>query len=95
MLLVGVHCPALQCWPWLKTCLQKKVTVITTCVQVDQELIKHPNIEILQPGGLLRKSSSPVTGPYAQEILTDFFCCKLFRGVDGIDLEFGPTTQPV
>ena len=71
------------------------LTVITASLQVAQELIKHPDIEIMQLGGILRKSSSSVTGPYAQKILTDFFCSKLFLGVDGIDLEFGLTTTSV
>ena len=31
-------------------------------------------------------------GPYAENALGDFFCSKLFLGVDGIDLEFGLTT---
>ena len=31
-------------------------------------------------------------GPYSETILKDFFCSKLFLGVDGIDLEFGLTT---
>ena len=56
------------------------------------ELIKHPNVEVIQLGGFLRKSSSSVTGPYAQGILNDFFCTKLFLGVDGIDMELGLTT---
>jgi hypothetical protein len=53
---------------------------------------RHPNIEILQLGGMLRKSSSSVMGSYAENILSDFFCSKFFLGVDGIDLEFGLTT---
>jgi DeoR family transcriptional regulator of aga operon len=69
--------------------------VITASLQVAQELNKHPDIEVMQLGGILRKSSSSVTGPYAQKILTDFFCSKLFLGVDGIDLEFGLTTTSV
>jgi DeoR family transcriptional regulator of aga operon len=31
-------------------------------------------------------------GTYAEHILADFFCSKLFLGVDGIDLDFGLTT---
>jgi DeoR family transcriptional regulator of aga operon len=31
-------------------------------------------------------------GSYAEHILADFFCNKLFLGVDGIDLDFGLTT---
>jgi DeoR family transcriptional regulator of aga operon len=69
--------------------------VITASLPVATELNKHTDIEIMQLGGILRKSSSSVTGPYAQKILQDFFCSKLFLGVDGIDLEFGLTTTSV
>lgn len=72
--------------------VKKNLTVITASLQVALALIDHPDMEVIQLGGILRKSSSSVTGPYAQKILTDFFCSKLFLGVDGIDLEFGLTT---
>jgi DeoR family transcriptional regulator of aga operon len=44
---------------------------------------------------MLRKSSSSATGSYAERILDDFSCSKLFLGVDGIDLEFGLSTTNV
>ncbi|RYY23807.1 MAG: DeoR/GlpR transcriptional regulator [Sphingobacteriaceae bacterium] len=68
------------------------LTVITSALNVALELNKYPNIEILQLGGMLRPSSSSVIGDYAKNILVDFFCSKLFLGVDGIDLDFGLTT---
>lgn len=71
---------------------QQGLTVITSAINVALELLKYPSIEVMQLGGLLRKSSSSVTGAYAEQILADFFCSKLFLGVDGIDLEFGLTT---
>lgn len=71
----------------------QKVTVITSALQVAGELIKHPGVDILQLGGLIRKSSSSVVGSYAEDILKDFYCTKLFLGVDGIDFEFGITTS--
>ena len=71
---------------------KENLTVITSALNVALELMRHPNIEILQLGGMLRKSSSSVTGAYAENILADFFCSKFFLGVDGIDLEFGLTT---
>jgi len=71
------------------------LTVITPALNVALELIRHPEVEVLQLGGLMRKSSSSVTGPYAEGILADFSCSKLFLGVDGIDLEFGLTTTNV
>jgi DeoR family transcriptional regulator of aga operon len=71
----------------------QKLTVITSALQVAGELIKHPDVDILQLGGLIRKSSSSVVGSYAEDILKDFFCTKLYLGVDGIDFEFGLTTS--
>lgn len=71
----------------------QKLTVITSALQVAGELLKHPDVDILQLGGLIRKSSSSVVGSYAEDILKDFYCTKLYLGVDGIDFEFGITTS--
>ena len=71
------------------------LTVITAALNVAGELVHHPDIEVLLLGGILRKSSTSVTGPYAEKILEDFSCSKLFLGVDGIDIEFGLTTTNV
>nr|WP_206598658.1 transcriptional repressor AgaR [Rufibacter ruber] len=73
----------------------KNLTVITSALNVALELLRHPEVEVMQLGGLLRRSSSSVTGPYSESILADFSCSKLFLGVDGIDLEFGLTTTNV
>lgn len=74
---------------------QGNLTVITAALNVATELNHHSEIEILLLGGILRKSSSSGTGMYAEKILEDFSCSKLFLGVDGIDLEFGLTTTHV
>lgn len=71
----------------------QKLTVITSAIQVAEELVKHSNIDIMQLGGLVRQSSSSVVGSYAENILKDFFCTKLYLGVDGIDFELGLTTS--
>lgn len=68
------------------------LTVITAALNVAMELIHHPAIEVIQLPGLIRKSSSSATGIYAEKMLEDFSCSKLFLGVDGIDVEFGLTT---
>ena len=71
------------------------LTVITSALNVSLELSRHPNTEVIQLGGMMRKSSTSVMGPYSENILKDFFCSKLFLGVDGIDLEFGLTTTNI
>jgi len=74
---------------------QGQLTVITAALNVATELNRHPEIEVLVLGGILRKSSSSGTGIYAEKMLDDFSCSKLFLGVDGIDAEFGLTTTHV
>src|SRR3546814_355502 len=71
---------------------RESLTVITSALNVELELLRHKDIEILQLGGLFRKRSSSVVWPYSEHILDDFFCSTFFLGVDGIDLEFGLTT---
>lgn len=70
----------------------RRLTVITSALNVAMELINYPQIEVLQLGGTLRHNSSSVVGPYAEMILQDVACNLLFMGVDGIDLEVGLTT---
>ena len=74
---------------------QGQLTVITAALNVAMELNRHQDVEVLVLGGVLRKSSSSATGVYAEKILDDFSCSKLFLGVDGIDLDFGISTTHV
>src|SRR5690606_41454082 len=64
----------------------------SSAINVTMELIKHESVDIIQLGGPVRKTSSSINGRYAEDLLGDFFCSKLFIGVDGIDSEFGITT---
>lgn len=74
---------------------QGTLTVITAALNVAMELNHYPEIEVLVLGGVLRKSSSSATGMYAEKVLDDFSCSKLFLGVDGIDPDFGLTTTHI
>ncbi|MCL6524546.1 MAG: DeoR/GlpR family DNA-binding transcription regulator [Thermoflavifilum sp.] len=68
------------------------LTVITASLNVALELNRHPETEVIQLPGVLRKSSASVIGTYAEQLLQQFSCSKLFLGVDGIDPAFGCTT---
>ena len=70
-----------------------ELTVITASMEVSNILASEKNIYIIQLGGILRHSSLSVVGKYAENILADFSCSKLFIGVDGIDLDFGITIR--
>ncbi|WP_394287315.1 DeoR/GlpR family DNA-binding transcription regulator [Bacteroides pyogenes] len=73
--------------------IQGNLTVITSAIKVSLALCYSPNIEVIQLGGIMRKSSASVIGHFAENILETFSCNKLFIGVDGIDLNHGFTTS--
>ena len=70
----------------------KKMTVVTSALNVAIELMKKENIEVLQLGGYIRPSSYSVIGHYSEMILKETACSKLFLSVDGIDLDYGLST---
>lgn len=69
------------------------LTVLTGAMNVTMALLDSPDIEIVQLGGAVRKSSSSVVGHYAEEMIKNFACSKLFLSVDGISLDYGLTTS--
>ena len=68
------------------------LTVITAAVPVTQILSQHADVDVIQLGGITRSSSVSVVGPFAEQMLRQFSCSKLFFGVDGFDLNYGVTT---
>jgi DeoR family transcriptional regulator of aga operon len=52
---------------------QGNLTVVTSALNVAMELVHHPNIEVIQLPGIIRKTSSSVTGNYAEDIITQGF----------------------
>ena len=71
---------------------QGKLTAITSAIPVASILSNKKDVEVVQLGGVLRDSSVSVVGYFAQTMLRNFSCSKLYLGVDGIDLDFGLTT---
>ena len=75
--------------------LVEPITVITSAVKVSLSLCYRQNIEVIQLGGSMRKSSASVIGPDAEKFLDELSCNKLFIGVDGLDIDFGLTTSNI
>ena len=71
------------------------LTVITPSVKISLSLCYRQNIEVIQLGGSMRRSSASVIGPDAETFLFDLACNKLFLGIDGLDLDFGLTTSNI
>lgn len=71
---------------------EEQLTVVTASLNTSLLLSMYPLVDIIQLGGQVRKSSSSIVGNYAEMLLGNFSCSKLFLGVDGIDPGFGFTT---
>lgn len=68
------------------------LTVVTNAVNIAMELLGRANTEVLMLGGMLRNTSASVVGPFAEEMIRQHACSKLFLGVDGFDIDHGLTT---
>jgi DeoR family transcriptional regulator, aga operon transcriptional repressor len=68
------------------------LTVITNALNVATILAEFNNINVIVPGGMLKKNSLSLVGILAEKGFKDYFCDKLFLGVDGFDLDFGIST---
>jgi len=68
------------------------LTVITNALNVALILAEYHNINVIVPGGILKKNSLSLVGILAEIGFKDYFCDKLFLGVDGFDLDFGIST---
>jgi DeoR family transcriptional regulator of aga operon len=73
----------------------KKLTVITNALNIANNLIGKPNINLIIPGGYLRQNSHSLIGPLAEKNLKNFYVDKVFIGVDGFDVHTGIYTPNV
>lgn len=68
------------------------LTVICSSLIASRNLNLKGEVDVIQLGGMVRRSSSSVIGPHAERMLEGFNCSKLFLGVDGVDPDYGFTT---
>ncbi|NVJ64253.1 MAG: DeoR/GlpR transcriptional regulator [Flavobacteriaceae bacterium] len=69
------------------------LTVLTAAMNISMSLLNHPQIELVQLGGVVRKSSGSVVGPHTEAMLDYFNCKTLFIGADGVSFDHGCTTS--
>ena len=89
-MLYRAHGSAILINPEIKA--QGRLTVITSAVNIVPILVRDHNVDVVQLGGMVRNTSVSAVGVYAERMLQDFSCSKLYLGVDGIDLEYGLST---
>lgn len=68
------------------------LTVITNSLNIAGQLVEFPDIKVIMLGGILRRTSLSFVGIKAIESLKNYFCDKVFMGVDGIDAHYGIST---
>lgn len=73
----------------------KLLTVITSALNIANELADAQDICLIMVGGLLRTASYSFVGPQAEAMLSDLHADRLFLAVDGFDLANGPFTADV
>lgn len=72
-----------------------KITVITSALNIANELADAPEISLIMVGGLLRTLSYSFVGPQAEAMLRDMHADRFFLAVDGVTLDSGPFTSDV
>ncbi len=71
------------------------LTVITNAMNIANQLMSNQNINMIIPGGYLRKNSQSLVGPLAEKSLRNFNVDKAFLGVDGFDTRSGIFTPNI
>ncbi len=73
----------------------RPLTVITNAINIASELADAPGVSVIVIGGLLRPVSHSFVGPQAEAMMRELHADRLFLGVDGLDIEIGPSTPDV
>ena len=71
--------------------LRRKITVVTSTVNVAMELSKRKDLDVFVTGGHLRGDWFSLIGPVAGQNLAHVMIHTLFIGADGIDPKWGMT----
>ena len=74
---------------------RRELNVITPALHVAQGLSSCEHVQVIQIGGMVRRSLVTAMGPIATEDLRGLHVDKAFIGVNGIDPAVGLTTQNI
>ena len=65
------------------------INVITNALNIAVLLANAPHVNLIIPGGILRRKSWSLSGPQAEQALRDLQADHVFLGVDSLDPEIG------
>ncbi|MEN4042294.1 MAG: DeoR/GlpR family DNA-binding transcription regulator [Anaerolineaceae bacterium] len=69
----------------------QNLTIITPSFQIAAQLVEHPGIRVILPGGILRKGELSLIGHLAESAINEFYVDKLFLAAGAVDPEIGFT----
>lgn len=70
---------------------RRYVTIVTNSMAIVQEMLNHPNLNVVVPGGRLRRETASLIGTDGLEALRQFNVQRGFFGAHGISLTEGLT----
>jgi DeoR family transcriptional regulator of aga operon len=73
----------------------RSLNVITNALNIAVLLANAHHVNLIIPGGILRRKSWSLAGPQAEQALRDLQADRLFLGVDSLDPEIGLMTPHV
>src|SRR3990172_2232326 len=73
----------------------RNLTVLTNSLAVAQELLNSSGVEVIICGGMLRRVTTSIVGPFAHALIERVNLDKAFIGLDGISLDGGCTVASV
>lgn len=73
----------------------QSLTVITNALNIANKLAERENVNVIVPGGFLRKNSLSLVGTTAEDSFKNYYCDKLFLAVDGFNTTDGLSTPNV
>ncbi len=71
------------------------ITVVCNALNIVSQLIQLKNVNLIIPGGYLRKNSLSLVGPLAEKNMQNLYVDKAFIGVDGFDTRHGIYTPNI
>ena len=64
-------------------------TIICNALNITNHLLQYAQLNVIVPGGYLRRNSHSLVGPLAERNLQNLAVDKVFIGVDGFDTKLG------
>lgn len=73
----------------------QRLTIITNSMDIALELLRYNRFTIILLGGHVRSTSHSMVGPLAEATLRNFYCDKLFLGIDSFNMDEGVSTPNI